>query len=143
MSEHGKNIETVGRVFEIFQTGDHDELPALIDPDVQVTVLDTPELSRPRGFDGVKGMIDAFARTARLFESTRVELRLAVAVDDRTVLAEAQFTARARREMESISQPLWFVFRFGGGKVVSVEEFDDEQSALAVAGAPAHSTSSV
>jgi ketosteroid isomerase-like protein len=142
MSEQG-NIETTQRIFEIFQAGEHDELPGLIDENVTVTVLDSPQISGPRGFAGIQGMLDAFSRTAGIFESTRLRLRSAIAVDAEAVLAEAEFTARARQDLEPISLSLWFVFRFAAGRVVSIDEFDDEERARAAAGAPVQDSSAV
>jgi ketosteroid isomerase-like protein len=89
MSEQG-NIETTQRIFEIFQAGEHDELPDLIDGNVR-----------------------------------------------------AEFTARARQDLEPISLSLWFVFRFDAGRVVSIDEFDDEERARAAAGVLAHDSSAV
>jgi ketosteroid isomerase-like protein len=143
MSEQGKNLETVRRLFEFFRTGEHDELPGLLDEDVKVTVLDISQIYGPQGFAGIEGMLDAFSRTAGVFESTLLQLRSAVAVGEQAVVAEAEFTARARRDLEPISLPLWFVLRFAAGRVVSVEEFDDSERARTSAGAPVHDSSPV
>jgi ketosteroid isomerase-like protein len=141
MDEQAQNIEKVRRLFDALLKEEHDALPELIDENVKVTVLDSPQISGPRGFAGVQGMIDAYSRAARVFESTRLELRTTTAVDDQTALAGAAFTARARRDLQPISLPLWFVFRFGSGKVISVEEFETEASASEAAGAVAPGSS--
>ena len=114
------------RLFERWNSGNHEIDPELIDRDFE---LHTP-LGSTRGapYQGYDGIGERVAEVERQFETLRFEINDLRELDDERVLATGVAHVRGRGSDIELDQPLEWLLTFRDGKLLRYEAFVDEEA---------------
>lgn len=126
MSMDGENARLAKRLFERWNSGNHEIDPELIDRDFE---LHTP-LGSTRGapYEGYDGIGERVAEVERQFETLRFEIDDLRELDDERVLATGVAHVRGRGSDIELDQPLEWLLTFRGGRLLRYEAFVDEEA---------------
>ena len=128
MSE--ENVELVRRGYEHFaQTGEPDT--SIYSPDIEWhSAAEDPYAEPFRGVEGVRRLIQEVRESLDDFRTEPFEY-----LDGgNCVVAGLVHRGRGKGSAAEVEMREWNVFRFQGGKVVSVHEYGDREEALRAAG---------
>jgi ketosteroid isomerase-like protein len=126
MSMDGENGRLTRKLFERWNSGNHEVDPQLIDREFE---LHTP-LGSTRGepYQGYEGVGERVAEVERQFESLRFEVGDLRELDDNRVLASGVAHVRGRGSDIEVQQPVEWLLTFRAGKLLRYEAFVDEEA---------------
>lgn len=126
MSMDGENVRLAKRLFERWNSGNHEIDPELIDRDFE---LHTP-LGSTRGapYQGYDGIGERVAEVERQFETLRFDIDDLRELDDERVLATGVAHVRGRGSDIELDQPLEWLLTFRSGRLLRYEAFVDEEA---------------
>jgi ketosteroid isomerase-like protein len=126
MSTDGDNARLARRLFDRWNSGDHEIDPELIDREFE---LHTP-LGSTRGeaYQGYGGIGERVAEVEDQFETLQFEVNEVRELDDARVLASGVAHVRGRGSDLELDQPLEWLLTFRDGKLLRYEAFLDEEA---------------
>jgi ketosteroid isomerase-like protein len=126
MSTEGDNVRLTRRLFDRWNSGDHEIDPELIDREFE---LHTPlGSSRAEAYQGYEGVGERVAEVERQFETLRFEIDEMRELDDDRVLASGVAHVRGRGSDIEVDQPLEWLLTFRRGRLLRYEAFVDEEA---------------
>jgi ketosteroid isomerase-like protein len=118
----------VRRIWQAWERRDSDAVFALYDPDIEclstVAVAHIPSVYR--GHEGTRRFLGEFMKSFEDFSARAEEF---IDAGD-SVVVRAQMGGRETTRKVYVEQPLWYVYRLRGGRVVRIEIYTDRAEAL-------------
>jgi ketosteroid isomerase-like protein len=128
-----RNIDTLKRGFEAFNSADIERILAFVDPDFegQIPAELSPEPDTYRGHEGIRRYFRTFWEA---MEDIRYEPERFWDAGDSTVVVSMRMTARGRQTSISVEQRFHQVWTVKGDKAIGVRTFLSLEEAFAHAG---------
>jgi len=125
MSTEGENAKLAARLFERWNTGQHDVDADLVDTEVELRTPLSPTAGSYQGHDGMRARV---AEVEGRFAELRFQIDDLRELDDGRVLATGVAHVRGHGSDIELDQPLEWLLTFRDGRLLRYEAFADQEA---------------
>lgn len=131
-AERERNLEAARRLLEAFDRGDLETVLSVLDPEIEIFLpADLPNSGTFHGHEGYLKWIQAWLEA---WEDYRLEAKELRAVGDHHVLTVGRQSARGKGSGLPIEMTIYMIAEYRDAKIIRLQMYADEQSALDAAG---------